>query len=267
MTVWSRWSLFEIRDVTFFCHIWEEKGWNTRITGEFQQECWGHKQEETGEAWTYSSDLTGVWSMQESARPTGSILPFSSSLASSSCNKQAEEQWDGIREASLLLISLRRLCKQRIMVCKSTKGARLSAATLLSHDKSEPQLRNRCWVQIMDVLSASLSQTTCWVQTLKLAVCQWHLAFHGCQTQARGGKRSLDGSLSTVTLWGFKDAKIIYNPPWRRIKWQIIIPNAHFSESGRFAAAVGPPKIVPWFPGYAFRVKPFESEVSEMLSS
>lgn len=32
---------------------------------------------------TYSSDLTGVWSM-ESARPTGSILPFSSCLASSS---------------------------------------------------------------------------------------------------------------------------------------------------------------------------------------
>lgn len=59
---------------------------------------WGHTE---AKSWgrgsmTYSSDLTGVWSMQESARPTGSILPFSSSLASSSWNR-AQESKRGVR--------------------------------------------------------------------------------------------------------------------------------------------------------------------------
>lgn len=40
---------------------------------------------------TYSSDLTAVWSM-ESARPTGSIRPFSSSLAASSWNETKGEK-------------------------------------------------------------------------------------------------------------------------------------------------------------------------------
>lgn len=40
---------------------------------------------------TYSSDLKAVWSM-ESARPTGSIRPFSSSLAASSWNETKGEK-------------------------------------------------------------------------------------------------------------------------------------------------------------------------------
>lgn len=71
-------------------YVNEEAALNGRVTA---KQTWMTRQEAAGQTgrggggcWevTYSSDLTGVWSMQESARPTGSIRPFSSSLASSS---------------------------------------------------------------------------------------------------------------------------------------------------------------------------------------
>jgi len=102
---------------------------------------------------THSRDLTGVCSMQESARPTGSILPFSSSLVSSSWNKTQTKEEDEVSDDNTsavcqrLLHIYKRFHFAKLISCyESVPGSVPVHSPLVTHNRD--WMPHACWQRI-----------------------------------------------------------------------------------------------------------------------